>query len=139
MARFCLVAAAFSVPAAAQPIFVPIAPVPGTLGTAASGVSGDGAVVVGASDTRAFRWSTHGGTVDLGRLSSFHPYTLAAAASLDGAVVVGSSGFAIATGEASAFRWTSATGMVLVGSAALANAVSDDGSVIAGEALFLSP
>ena len=100
----------------------------------AYGVSADGSVVVGRGDSafglQAFRWTSGGGMVGLGFQSGASDST-ANAVSLDGAVVVGTSG-------AQAFRWTSGGGMVGLGfspdaTVSVANAVSGDGSVIVGD------
>lgn len=130
----------------------------GTLGGAqsrATGVSGDGRVVVGWSHVEdpqtisGFRW-VEGGTngvagnpqmQDLGSLGG--RITQASGVSLDGSVVVGVSNNAL--GAANAFRWTEATGMISVadwlaqsgvdvGSVVLINAsnVSNDGTTVVG-------
>ena len=103
---------------------------PGTVRTSGQGVSGDGLVVVGvaspsAGSSQAFRWSATSGMVGMGNQPSD-----AVAASLDGSVIVGTSG-------PEAYRWTAATGMVGLGflfggSNANAHDVSADGSVIVG-------
>src|SRR5205085_2871672 len=75
----------------------------------AFGVSGNGAVVVGHSNTgsgdiHAFRWTSGGGMQDLGVLNG-SPNSTAQAANVDGSVVVG-------TSSGTAFLWTSSLGMV---------------------------
>ena len=109
-------------------------PLPGHTTCFANNVSEDGFVVVGSStasgagQTRAFRWTHAGGMQNLGTLPGATTST-AADCSADGSVVVGTSGPNI-------YRWTAATGMVSlgrgIGVSAVAQAVSADGSVIAG-------
>jgi probable HAF family extracellular repeat protein len=105
-----------------------------TFGTAA-GISDSGAVVVGTSGTgglaRAFRWDSAapGTSTNLGVLP-LQSSSGAMAVSGNGAVVVGASGNR-------AFRWTSAGGMVDLGSLpgqvwAMGEGVNTDGSVIVG-------
>jgi probable HAF family extracellular repeat protein len=115
----------------------------GTLGGVGSfgyGVSADGAVVVGESNTagnqpHAFRWTSGGGMVDLGTLGGTTSYGYGVSA--DGAVVVG---YARTAGNAAshAFRWTSGGGMVdlgtLGGTRSIGYGVSADGLVVVGEA-----
>ena len=101
----------------------------GQLRGVATGISGDGSVVVGQSG-EAFRWTQAGGMVGLGSLSGGGTSSFATSISADGSVVVGQSG--------EAFRWTQAGGMVGLGSLAgapfgsQAMGVSDDGSVVVG-------
>src|SRR5262245_21820770 len=121
MARRALLVLVAAAPAGAQPIFIPIEPLAGAPESSATGVSGDGGVVVGRCVNRAFRWSV-GELTDLGRLRPNDPYTEAAAASFDGGVVVGTSGPAISATEAAAFRWTRVTGQVEIGRPGLAAA-----------------
>jgi probable HAF family extracellular repeat protein len=86
----------------------------GTLGgdwSDASGVSADGAVVVGWAENaagfyRAFRWTALGGMQDLGTLGGGGSY--ANGVSADGAVVVG--GSYNAARQWRAFRWTALGG-----------------------------
>src|ERR1039457_3761262 len=93
----------------------------------AKGVSADGQVVVGWSNSQAFRWTQTNGMETLGLLGG-GTYSFAYAASMDGAVIVGQAG----PGQ-KAFRWTAATGMVGLGSGSLyANAVSWDGQISVG-------
>ncbi len=113
----------------------------------AYGVSGDGLLAVGEGNstastpnTEAFRWTSGGGIVGLGDLAGGDFSSLALGASSDGSVVVGASSSAASAPffQNEAFRWTSGGGMVGLGDLAggdfnsSANAVSSDGSVIAG-------
>jgi len=94
---------------------------PGTGDSVATGVSADGAVVVGYgfdcdrrgcySVGKAFRWSAAAGTLDLGYLPG-GTVSNANGISADGAVVVGWSSSNIGD---QAFRWTEAGGMVGLG------------------------
>jgi probable HAF family extracellular repeat protein len=105
----------------------------------ATGVSSDGAVVVGyATSTnglQAFRWTAPGGLVGLGELPGGAYSSFASAASADGTTVVG--GSSTAAGD-EAFRWTLGTGMVGLGDLpggpffSYATGVSADGKVVAG-------
>ncbi|MCS6919276.1 MAG: hypothetical protein NZM28_05860, partial [Fimbriimonadales bacterium] len=119
----------------------------GTLGgvySAANGVSDDGSVVVGSSDTRgggvrAFRWTQSTGMVSLGTLGG--GFSQALGVSADGSVVVGA---ADAAGfQRRAFRWTQSTGMQVIeprGLSSAAASVSANGLVVAGGWRFsLSP
>lgn len=105
----------------------------------AVGVSADGLAVAGSSDatgahSEAFRWTQAGGMQGLGFLPG-GGFSDAFAISADGAVVVGYSDGADGEG---AFRWTQAGGMQSLGflpggtGSGFANAVSSDGSVVAG-------
>ncbi|MFN4032798.1 MAG: hypothetical protein ACK4ME_04140 [Fimbriimonadales bacterium] len=110
----------------------------GTLGgvySTANGVSDDGSVVVGTSDTergvRAFRWTPTTGMVNLGTLGGLESF--ADSVSADGSVIVGAAD--TSTNERRAHRWTHSTGMQIVeprGTGSSARSVSADGSVIAG-------
>lgn len=104
----------------------------------ATGLSGDGSVVVGnatpgatSGQYQAFRWTSTGGMVGLPLLPG-HSSARANAVSRDGLVVVGISD------DGAAWRWTSGTGTVnlgLIGPAytlASAIAISADGGVIGG-------
>jgi probable HAF family extracellular repeat protein len=109
------------------------------------GVSGDGSVVVGWSNSstsgnEAFRWTQSGGMVGLGYLPGRSFGSIASGASGNGSVVVGWSN---TTGN-QAFRWTQPGGMVGLGYLpgrgpglgrgfqTLALGVSNDGSVVVG-------
>jgi len=106
------------------------------------GVSGDGQVVVGSSETgasfvsEAFRCTEATGMVGLGYLPG-GDNSLALDTSADGSVVVG---WARSPRGQEAFRWTAATGMVGLGDLRSSDfwstgfGVSADGSVVAGEA-----
>jgi uncharacterized membrane protein len=89
-----------------------------TMDSGASGVSGDGSIVVGNSGNRAFRWSIPDG------MRQFHDGG-AYGISADGSTVVGSFG---------AFRWSGDGGrQFLAGYPMGAKAVSADGSVVVGQ------
>ena len=111
-----------------------------------SDLSSDGTTVVGASDTgtarHAYRWTASSGMSDLGTLGDGGSWAFAVNA--DGSVVVGE----FDLGQRNrGFRWTQATGMQTIeqwldangvnidpasSQVAYAEAVSDDGSVVAG-------
>jgi probable HAF family extracellular repeat protein len=104
----------------------------------ANGVSADGSVVVGrsnsASGQEAFRWTAGGGMVGLGDLPGDSFGSVASGVSADGSVVVGRG---TSTSGLEAFRWTSGGGMVGLGALPSrgnsgAGRVSADGSVIVG-------
>ena len=124
---------------AATPGFQGLGELPGGLTfSCADAVSGDGAVVVGASQTtpdkKAFRWTPAERMVCLGDLGGDH-VSFAVGASRDGAVVVGMSD---SPAGYQAYRWTQAGGMVGLGDLAgagfysQAEAVSADGLVVVG-------
>lgn len=126
--------------AADPPFFCGVGDLPGgAVMSAAYGVSGDGRVVVGSSQSasgeQAFRWSGSSGIAGLGDLPGGGTYSRALAVSADGSTVVGDS--SSASGN-EAFRWTPAGGMSGLGDLpgggffSIANAVSADGSVVVG-------
>lgn len=108
----------------------------------ATGVSANGAVVVGFGTSsgqpngEAFRWTETGGMTGLGSLPGGQ-FSLATGVSGDGSAVVGRSVTATNSDE-QAFRWTESSGMLglgfLPGGGYRSNAagVSADGSVIVG-------
>jgi probable HAF family extracellular repeat protein len=113
-----------------------------------TGLSGDGSTIVGnallvpvgggAEDLRAFRWTASGGMQNLGTLPG-GLFSQAPTTNFDGSVVVGSANPAgLGNSTYHAFRWTSASGMqslgTLLGGVSTANGVSDDGSVVVGDA-----
>ena len=106
----------------------------GQLRGVATGISGDGSVVVGQSG-EAFRWTQAGGMVGLGSLSGGGTSSFATSISADGSVVVGGSYSSLGYEP---FRWTEAGGMVGLGhlsagaSSSEANDTSADGSVVVG-------
>jgi probable HAF family extracellular repeat protein len=112
-----------------------------TIGT---GLSNNGAVVVGDADSaaagghsHAFRWTNSGGLQDLGSIPG-GDYSYAYGTSADGSVVVGYGGASGTANANRAFRWSSADGMVNLGimnpgETSIASAVSDDGSVVVGK------
>jgi len=99
--------------------------------SSACGVSADGTVVVGGSDSNeAYRWTAAGGVVSLGDLPGGNINSSAYDVSADGSTVVGYG--STAEGKV-AIRWTQPTGMVqLAGWQSDAQAVSADGSVVVG-------
>jgi probable HAF family extracellular repeat protein len=112
----------------------------GIFSSYASGVSADGKVVVGTSQSsnglEAFRWTATNGMVGLGDLAGGSFSSSAAGVSADGTVVVGSGASSSGT---EAFRWTQATGMVGLGDLpggpfnSHAYAVSGNGQTVVGD------
>lgn len=117
---------------------------PGYGGVEVTDLSRDGRVVVGnltGARRGAFRWTQGGGTVELGLLET-DGSAVAAATNATGAVMVGT---ATRDNGLHAFRWSLKTGMITVeewlrragltiadGLTMIGNAVSEDGSVVAG-------
>ncbi len=112
----------------------------------ATGVSGDGAIVVGAAEHsqltnaygEAFRWTASGGMQGLGYLRPNGVYSRANGISRDGSTIVGMSDDG-PFGTEEAYRWTAATGMQLLPNLpgapfieAEAHAVNEDGSIAVG-------
>ncbi|MGB2806118.1 MAG: right-handed parallel beta-helix repeat-containing protein [Sedimentisphaerales bacterium] len=105
----------------------------------ATGVSGDGSVVVGhsegASGQEAFRWTESTGMVGLGDLGGGLFYSTAEAISYDGSVIVGQVYSSLGY---EAFRWTESGGMVGIGDLpggsfnSQASGVSHNGWIIVG-------
>jgi autotransporter-associated beta strand protein/probable HAF family extracellular repeat protein len=128
---------------------VSLGTLPGSGGSRALGVSGDGSVVVGqsyfsSSETyKAFRWTASTGMTGLGTLPGDNG-SAANAISADGSVIVGFS-YNIATnpGPQAAFRWTQSGGMTGLGflpgmDHSIATAVNANGSVIVGNSYTFS-
>lgn len=118
--------------AAPPPSFQGLGDLPGNIFfSVANGISADGVVVVGrsvgASGTRAFRWTAEGGMVSLGEFWQSQAW----ATSTDGAVIVGQSGL-------EAFRWTDEGGTVSLGTLpgtspdSIARGMTADGAVVVG-------
>jgi probable HAF family extracellular repeat protein len=110
----------------------------GGLSSVAVGVSGNGSVIVGSSDSasgyEAFRWTAAGGMLGLGDLPGGGFQSEANGVSGDGAVIVG---YGTSASGNQAFRWTSAGGMVGLGflpgdRESAAFGVSADGSIVVG-------
>jgi probable HAF family extracellular repeat protein len=130
----------------AEVTFTPLGDLPaGPRDSIAFGISADGGIVSGSGvdfqgKTRAVRWSSSIGMINLGKLPGGADVSTAGSGrsiSGDGAVVVGYSGSANAQTEA--FRWTSETGMVGLGTleplySTVAWSVSGDGSTVVGYA-----
>ena len=142
ISRAALVAIVLVVPARAgdPPSFTAVGDLSGgsTL-SAAQGVSGDGSVVCGYSNSttgdQAFRWTLAGGLQGLGNLPGGGTSSSARAISADGTTIVGDS----ASGNGNeAFRWTQAGGFEPLGDLpgnaffSIANGVNADGSVVVG-------
>jgi probable HAF family extracellular repeat protein len=125
----------------AAPSFVGVGDLTGgSFRSGVGGISGDGSVVVGASESNlvqeAFRWTREHGIESLGVAARGDDLSAAGAVSYDGSVIVGRSGRV--SGDFAAFRWTDANEMISIGdlpggmTSASADAVSADGSVVVG-------
>ncbi len=113
----------------------------GELASRADGISADGAVIVGTSDSadgvEAFRWTADGGMEGLGDLDGGGFSSKGLAVSADGAVVVGEG---LTADSFPAFRWTAAGGMENIGTLpdglglldAFPRGVSGDGAIVVG-------
>jgi probable HAF family extracellular repeat protein len=122
--------------------FIPLRDLPGGIFYSdARGVSADGMVVVGQSNSafgfETFRWTAAGGMIGLGFLPGGHG-SIASGTSANGSVVVGISSSSLAQ-VAEAFRWTAAGGMIGLGflpggTDSFTNGVSADGRVVVGMA-----
>jgi probable HAF family extracellular repeat protein len=102
---------------------------------AATGVSGNGGVVVGVANDLAFRWDSGLGLSILGDLPGGSIESGSQAVSRDGSTIVGYG--TTATGR-KAFRWTQSSGMSNLGTLpgstfSIANAVSANGGVVVGK------
>jgi len=105
----------------------------GSVHSSALGVSADGSVVVGWSDStlggRAFRWTQASGMQQLGDLPSGDYAYEAHGVSADGSVVVGKAVFSSSGSQG--FRWTESGGVQSLGGGSAFD-VSDDGLVVVG-------
>ena len=125
----------------------------GSYGSGAWAISEDGSTVVGASDSangqEAFRWTLQDGMVPLGDLPGGTFQSIPTATSGDGSIVagVGTIGDTPTQSNRSAFRWTSAGGIVPLESSVVMNNqtytfqtmatdMSCDGSVTIGKANY---
>src|SRR5262245_5955624 len=101
-----------------QPVrFMGVGDLPGgPFYSVARGVSADGSVVVGDSQSaagyEAFRWTRSGGIVGLGDLAGGAYSSVANDVSGDGSVVVGNGTSSVSS---HAFRWAAQTGMTTIG------------------------
>jgi probable HAF family extracellular repeat protein len=128
--------------------FIPLGDLPGgEFQSSGNGVSADGTVVVGRSnsdfdgkddgDTEAFRWTSETGMVGLGDFPGGRYRSRAYGVSADGSVVVGQG--SDETFDIEAFRWTIIDGMERLGDSCCgvddseARGVSADGNVLVGE------
>jgi probable HAF family extracellular repeat protein len=106
------------------------------------GISGDGMVAAGYKNGRPLAWTQTGGVVDLGDLGA--SYGAARGVSADGTIIIGESSVLASNGFGwgpISFRWTASDGMVAIdpndgpagaGTYSSANAISADGSTVAG-------
>jgi probable HAF family extracellular repeat protein len=125
--------------ACAAASLTPLGGLYGGIFSEANGVSADGSVVVGRSDSasgqEAFRWTAGGGMVGLGDLPGGAFGSVANGVSGDGAVVVG---YGNSASGNEAFRWSALGGMVGLGDLpdglfdSYASGASGDGAVIVG-------
>jgi uncharacterized membrane protein len=124
----------------------PLAPPQGTVDDGAHALTPDGAAIVGfshdAASSQAFRWTERTGMTRLGVLPGYDWSSTGSSNQLsdDGAIVIGRSSRRSDGGQSQqmGFRWTEASGMVALGflpgsDESIAENISADGSVIAGE------
>jgi probable HAF family extracellular repeat protein len=112
----------------------------GAYASRASGVSGDGSVIVGVSSStpgdQAFRWTLGGGVAGIGDLTGGTFFSRANDVSADGLRIVGVSNSSSGT---EAFQYVLGSGMLGLGDLpgdefrSAANAISDNGLVIVGQ------
>src|SRR5262249_3520240 len=135
----------FATPVVTPPIFQGLGFLPGGNTSYAFGVSADGNVVVGSSNTntssgihQAYYWTPSAGMVSL----SYPPgtdFTDALGVNGDGSVIVGGLEPSVIVGGLNdqAFLWTASNGMVSIGGSYTgpfyANGVSSDGTVVVGQ------
>jgi uncharacterized membrane protein len=96
----------------------------------------DGSIIAGkcvreGGNWDAYRWTESAGTAALGAPDGYTSIQ-AWGMSRDGSVVTG---FALGAGPDAAFRWTEASGSVVIAPARVVTHMSDDGSVIVGSAV----
>ncbi len=130
-----------------------IVPPGGTTDFGGHELTADGGTILGtlsvATSIQAFRWTERTGIVPLGILPGYDRCstvnTSEAHASADGTVVIGACTRLWDSGEPErmAFRWTETTGMIALGFLAssdgsMAENITADGSVVAGESLVSS-
>jgi len=122
------------------PYFMGLGDLPGgQFASSARGISADGTVVVGFSEstegTEAFRWTFSDGMAGLGDLSGGDFLSSASAISADGTTIVGES---YSSNGREPFKWTQGSGMQGLGTLgssvynSTANDISSDGSVVVG-------
>ncbi|MEN6386953.1 MAG: PEP-CTERM sorting domain-containing protein [Phycisphaerales bacterium] len=112
----------------------------------ASDVSGDGSVIVGINENKAFIWTSANGTTHIETYpdSSESSSSIACDISFDGTIVAGTAAHGTSYNNLEAFRWTAEEGItglgflpnrpdnLQYGPESRAKAISYDGSVIAG-------
>lgn len=118
-------------------LWVSLGQLPGNGNEWAMGVSADGSVLVGESNSEAFRWTEETGMVGIGYLDPIYDDSAATSVSADGTIIVG---FADTSIGERAFAWTESTGMVELlpedpnSEISLALDISANGEVIVGRA-----
>jgi uncharacterized membrane protein len=136
-------------PAAAQPEYFELPLPPGAVRADAIAISADGSTMVG-NFTRAdatiggWRWSAAHGMATLTTAEANNTYEWPSSVTGDGSVTVGDSwGTTCTLFPAMAVKWTHGAGYELLLSdnfcTSSASFISDDGSVIAGAAVFTGP